>query len=235
MGADHGVCVTGPSASESSLYQRLFREHGPVLVALGQDDFHILARGGKGDAIEESGMIERRERIDPLQRVAASGIIFGQGESDRIVRLAPVLERAVEVPRAGADVRLRIVEIVVLEIFDFVRLGPHLAHLGRHLHQAVFVRLAVGEGIEPALAPDQRADEERIDPVVAGDADDERIVDAFLAADVPASKDRPPLPPERRTEELRSGKAIPAEHGVRSNLAGESARLEFARRPPSPD
>src|ERR1700728_1716369 len=37
-------------------------EHGPVLVALGHDDFHILARGGKSDAIKESGVVERSDR-----------------------------------------------------------------------------------------------------------------------------------------------------------------------------
>ncbi len=177
----------------------------------------------------KAGVVERGEGVDPLRGVLSSGVVFGEGEGDRIVGLVPMLDGAVEIPRPGADVGFGVVEVVVLVVFDLVRLGPHLADFGRDLHKPVLVGETVGRGIETAFAPDQRANQEGIDAFVAGDAGDDRVVGVFLRllglpVDVAG-------PGHRQNEE--DGKESEdaddelAKHGLNSNLAAESARRDF--------
>ncbi len=60
-------------------------EVGAVLGALGEDDFDVFAGAGIGDAHEEGIVILRTGGIDPLEGVAANGVVCGEGEGDGVV------------------------------------------------------------------------------------------------------------------------------------------------------
>ena len=148
------------------------------VVAL-EDDVHVVAGAGEGDAVAEIAGGDGGALVgvaDPFVHAALAGVVFGEGEGDGVVLGGVALEGFLEVPCAGLDVDLGGEEVGGDEGGAFVLAGP-VSGGGLHdLHEAAFAVLADFIGAEAALAPDDGFDEHGIDVVFLADVEDEGVV-----------------------------------------------------------
>lgn len=99
---------------------------------------------------------------------ARAGVVGHQG----IVAIAEPIEQVAKVPRSESEVENGIGEQLDVEVDD-AKLGRDpCSGLGHDLHQSDGTSRGDGLSLEAALAPHDRRDECRIEPVLVGEADD---------------------------------------------------------------
>ena len=138
--------------------------------------------------------------------------------------MLPMLQGALQIPRAGFEIRFRIEKFFHAKILHAgFRRAHSLAALFAHLHQTALARRPELLRIKTALAPDHRLDQHRIDLVLGADVTNQLVVllkarraDPFvkcvdrIARSVTRNKRSPPLPARSKANnefEKKSGHA----------------------------
>ena len=133
----------------------------------------------KADLPDEDLAVRGRGSGIPFEHVVPACVIVGQGVGQGIVRRGIALEQFAEVIGAGQRVGAGIVTLLVRKGVNALRIGPLLRRAFLELHQTDFTSSPMRIRSKPALAPNQRPDEQRIDAITPGGRADLRDKPAF--------------------------------------------------------
>ena len=113
--------------------------------------------------------------IGPTLGPAGAGVVFRKGENGRLFLMLPMLKSPVQIPGAGFKIRFRIEQILRVKICDLVFARPFSRRPLAHLHQAAFAGAADFPRIKPALAPDDRFHQHRVELMLGRDRANEIV------------------------------------------------------------
>src|SRR5262245_53316852 len=150
-----------------------------VLVPLLHNVQCVLARSRKIHLFEKSRAVRLSVAFVPTEHVRTAGVVISERIRYRIIGLVVTLKQLRQIETAAEYVRFRIEDSFMRERAHPLRVCPFKGRVLPHLHQPDFSRLTTRPRLEPALLPNHRLDQRRIDCIASRRSQNLAIVPHF--------------------------------------------------------